>query len=155
MRLWQFRMLVSLEYVGLEQMGSVQHSMMHVQAGWAAAENIWYLQDLNNVLAEELFPHLTNQFDDWIAHPGPGRVADEVAEFYFLHRYDQLCILEAMPSQKYRHAQYRSWYQCYVTSVNCVLSREDAARVADLYWEYTLPIRKFMVDPSEEGKLVS
>lgn len=54
--------------------------------GWAAAENIWYLQDLNNVLAEELFPHLTERFDDWIAHPGPGRVADEVAEFYFLHR---------------------------------------------------------------------
>lgn len=35
-----------------------------------------------------------------------------------------------------------------------MLSREDAGRVAKLYWEFTLPIRKFMIDPSEEGKLV-
>ncbi|CAL8467101.1 g6637 [Coccomyxa elongata] len=89
---------------------------LQVGPGWAAAENIWYLQDMNNVLAGELFPELTERFDDWLAHPGPGRVADEVAEFYFLHR-------------------------------------EDAGRVAKLYWEYTLPIRKFMIDPSEEGKL--
>jgi hypothetical protein len=54
--------------------------------GHASAGNIWYLQDLNNVLAKELFPQLTERFDDWEATPGPGRVADEVAEFYFLHR---------------------------------------------------------------------
>lgn len=42
-----------------------------------------------------------------------------------------------------------------MTSLCCALPRQDAAHVADLYWEYTLPIRKFMIDPSEEGKLVS
>ena len=56
-------------------------------AGWAAAQNIWYLQDLNSVIIDELFPGLlTQRADDWLAHPGPGRRADEVAEFYFVHR---------------------------------------------------------------------
>ena len=43
-------------------------------AGWAAAQNIWYLQDLNSVIIDELFPGLlTQRADDWLAHPGPGR----------------------------------------------------------------------------------
>ncbi len=60
---------------------------MSAAAGWAAAQNIWYLQDLNSVIIDELFPGLlTQEADDWLAHPGPGRRADEVAEFYFVHR---------------------------------------------------------------------
>ena len=56
--------------------------------GWASAQNIWYLQDLNSVIIDELFPGLLTQpSDDWLATPGPGRRADEVAEFYFVHRY--------------------------------------------------------------------
>ena len=55
--------------------------------GWAAAQNIWYLQDLNAVIIDKLFPDLLTQlFDDWLAEPGPMRRADEVAEFYFVHR---------------------------------------------------------------------
>ena len=55
--------------------------------GSAAAQNIWYLQDLNTVIIDELFPGLlTQRASDWLAHPGPGRRADEVAEFYFVHR---------------------------------------------------------------------
>lgn len=74
---------------GIDQRGSANLKCA-CAIGWSAAENIWYLQDLNNVLIEELFPQLTESFDDWIAHPGPGRRADEVAEFYFLHRCSQL-----------------------------------------------------------------
>ena len=65
------------------------HTCMHVCAcaGWASAQNIWYLQDLNGAIAGELFPQLAQQRRaDWSAHPGPGRVADEVAEFYFMAR---------------------------------------------------------------------
>lgn len=71
------------------------------KTGWAAAENIWYLQDMNNVLAGELFPQLTERFDDWLAHPGPGRVADEVAEFYFLHRSALLNSSPLKPRKSY------------------------------------------------------
>ena len=55
--------------------------------GWAAAQNIWYLQDLNAVIIDAVFPDLlTQRADNWLAEPGPGRRADEVAEFYFVHR---------------------------------------------------------------------
>lgn len=55
--------------------------------GWAAAQNIWYLQDLNAVIIDAVFPDLlTQRANDWLAEPGPGRRADEVAEFYFVHR---------------------------------------------------------------------
>ena len=84
-----------------------------MRIGWAAAENIWYLQDMNNVLAKELFPQLTERFDDWLAHPGPGRVADEVAEFYFLHRSADLDFAPLKPGKANR---YLCRFKC-VTSV--------------------------------------
>lgn len=42
-------------------------------------------QDLNSVLAPALLPDLARRAD-WGANPGPGRTADAVGEFYFLHR---------------------------------------------------------------------
>ena len=76
--------------------------MAHAAAGWASAQNIWYLQDLNSVIIDELFPGLlTQRADDWLAHPGPGRRADEVAEFYFVHR----CKLQnSLAMQRMLHA---------------------------------------------------
>ncbi|CAL8464127.1 g3662 [Coccomyxa elongata] len=53
----------------------------------AASENIWYLEDLNSFLVHDLLPDLPAQ-SDWDAYPGAGRVADQVGEFYFLHRDD-------------------------------------------------------------------
>ena len=39
------------------------------------------------MIIDKLFPDLlTQRFDDWLAEPGPMRRADEVAEFYFVHR---------------------------------------------------------------------
>ena len=39
------------------------------------------------MIIDKLFPDLLAQrFDDWLAEPGPMRRADEVAEFYFVHR---------------------------------------------------------------------
>ena len=48
-------------------------------------EHLCHAQDLNNVLVPELFPWLPQRLD-WHAHPGLGRRADAVGEFYFLHR---------------------------------------------------------------------
>lgn len=45
----------------------------------------WYLEDLNTFLGRELLPDLAPK-EDWDAYPGVGRVADQVGEFYFLHR---------------------------------------------------------------------
>lgn len=45
----------------------------------------WYLEDLNALLVPEQAPELQPQAD-WDAYPGPGRMADEVGEFYFMHR---------------------------------------------------------------------
>ena len=77
--------------------------------GWASAQNIWYLQDLNSVIIDELFPGLLTQpSDDWLATPGPGRRADEVAEFYFVHRYTvpkaviKKCVLRSCVSMPYQ-----------------------------------------------------
>ena len=48
------------------------------------------MQDLNAAIAPELFPQLASaRMDDWNAHPGAGRVADEVAEFYFMQKCAQ------------------------------------------------------------------
>ena len=47
------------------------------------------MQDLNAVLVPELFPRLPVR-QDWQAHPGLGRRADAVGEFYFLHRWQPL-----------------------------------------------------------------
>ncbi|KAK9918893.1 hypothetical protein WJX75_007917 [Coccomyxa subellipsoidea] len=58
-----------------------------VAKGTAASENIWYLEDLNTFLGRELLPDLAPK-EDWDAYPGVGRVADQVGEFYFLHRND-------------------------------------------------------------------
>ena len=44
-----------------------------------------YLEDLNTVLVPELMPTLAVKLDD-NAVPGKGRRADEVGEFYLMHR---------------------------------------------------------------------
>lgn len=44
-----------------------------------------YLDDLNTVLVPELMPDLPAKGDS-DANPGAGRQADEVGEFYFMHR---------------------------------------------------------------------
>lgn len=43
------------------------------------------MEDLNTLLVPELAPQLPVRLD-WDAYPGVGRRADEVGEFYFLHR---------------------------------------------------------------------
>ncbi|BDA45094.1 Peptidyl serine alpha-galactosyltransferase [Coccomyxa sp. Obi] len=55
--------------------------------GRAASGNMWYLEDLNTLIVPELAPWLPSRFD-WDAYPGLGRQADEVGEFYFMHRED-------------------------------------------------------------------
>lgn len=44
-----------------------------------------YLDDLNTVLVPEMMPDLPTKTDNK-CNPGPGRRADEVGEFYFMHR---------------------------------------------------------------------
>ena len=44
-----------------------------------------YLEDLNTVLVPELMPDLAVKLDN-DAVPGKGRRADEVGEFYLMHR---------------------------------------------------------------------
>lgn len=45
----------------------------------------WYLEDLNTLIVPEMGSWLPSRFD-WDACPGLGRQADEVGEFYFMHR---------------------------------------------------------------------
>ncbi|CAK0786275.1 hypothetical protein CVIRNUC_009488 [Coccomyxa viridis] len=58
-----------------------------VSESTAAAENMWYLEDLNTILVPELMPDLAVKLDN-DAVPGKGRRADEVGEFYLMHRKD-------------------------------------------------------------------
>ncbi|KAK9908125.1 hypothetical protein WJX75_002968 [Coccomyxa subellipsoidea] len=62
-------------------------SEFQLAKGRAASGNMWYLEDLNTLLVPELAPQLPVRLD-WDAYPGVGRRADEVGEFYFLHRED-------------------------------------------------------------------
>ncbi|CAL5226830.1 g9694 [Coccomyxa viridis] len=64
----------------------------------AASENMWYLDDLNAVLVPEMMPDLPTKADNE-CNPGPGRQADEVGEFYFMHRKQW----EMVASQWYQH----------------------------------------------------
>ena len=57
-----------------------------------------YLDDLNTVLVPELLPASPIKADN-DANPGPGRRADEVGEFYFMHRWactDSCCTMCAL-----------------------------------------------------------
>lgn len=56
-------------------------------AATAAEASFWdrYLQDLNRLIAPKLVPHAPLRADD-LAAPYAGRRADEVGEWYLLHR---------------------------------------------------------------------
>ncbi|KAK9824315.1 hypothetical protein WJX72_009397 [[Myrmecia] bisecta] len=59
-----------------------------VRAGWGAAQNMWYMADLNRFMAEKMMPPDTPIYDDWLAAPFTARRADEVGEFFLYHEAD-------------------------------------------------------------------
>ena len=63
-----------------------QHCFSVRSIDWGRLSDVCrYLDDLNTVLVPELMPDLPRKPNNK-CNPGPGRQADEVGEFYFMHR---------------------------------------------------------------------
>ena len=92
----------------------------------------WYLEDLNEMLAPKLLADAQAKHD-WDAFPRQGRLADEVGEFYFLHRQAG----GALPGS-------RPPVFMPITLLNLLKMylwcRDDLRKVAPLWWEFTLPV---------------
>ena len=128
-----------------------------LSSGHGSSRPSLQLQDLNAAIAPELFPQLASApRDDWDAHPGPGRVADEVAEFYFMQRRASLEPEILSWNRMHEHRVKHLMQACTDHGMLRYISmcRDDARVMSQLYWQYTRPIRSMLMGLTPEDEAV-